>query len=67
MATADDEAAGYDEEFDFAFDGGDPALDDLSALVNQLIGIFATTFSTIPGVRQVFRVTTTPPSHGDEH
>lgn len=45
---------------------GDPALDDLADVVSQLVGLFAATFSTIPGVREVLRVTTDPPSHRDE-
>lgn len=67
VAAPEDETAGYGEGgFDEGFDAADPALDDLSDVVSQLVGLFAATFSTIPGVRQVLRVTTPPPSHRDE-
>ena len=36
-------------------------------MVNDLIRLFASSVGTIPGVRQVFRVSTTAPSYRDEH
>lgn len=63
--VADTEESSRYSEFDDG-EGDDPALDELSAAVSQLIEFFATTFSTIPGVRQFFRVTTTAPSHRDD-
>ena len=64
VAAPEDESSGY--AFEESFVEGDPALDDLTDVVSQLVGLFAATFSTIPGVREVLRVTTNPPSHRDE-
>jgi hypothetical protein len=57
----------YDDEYETQYEDPDLPLDDLTAMVNQLIGLFASTFSTIPGVRQVLRVTTATPPHRDDH
>jgi len=65
VRDSEEESSRYD---DYSDDSGygDPSLDELSAVVSELIRLFASTFSAIPGVRQVLRVTTTPPSHRDD-
>lgn len=65
VVARSDEEPGYDD--DFGRDPEDPALDELSAVVNDLIRLFASSVGTIPGVRQVFRVSTAAPSYRDEH